>query len=493
MASSVLGDWRGQAIYANMYSNMKHAHGPVSEIAVLLITTIATFMVPVMTSGINIALPTIGRDFNLDVVTLGWVTTTFQLASAALLLPVGRIADLYGRKRVFAVGSIIFAVGCFLAAVSISGPILLVSRAIQGIGGGAVFSTAIVLLISTFSPGERGRALGINTATAYLGLSTGPFLGGLLTHYIGWRSIFLLGFVLSLVVIVATFWKLRGELSPVEKGNLDLGGSVIYTLALVATMYGLTILPGVRGIGLIAAGIAGGLVFFWWETRTKEPILNLGLFRGNAGFTFSNLAALINYSGTWAVSFLLSLYLQYNKGFDPQTAGIILVCNPVIQAIFSPITGRLSDRIEPRILASLGMAVSTLGIGLLALLNESTSIGYLLGCLAFLGFGFALFSSPNTNAIMSSADRRSYGVASAILATSRQVGMLLSMATAMLVFGATIGPVEITKENAPALLRGEHITFIIFTILSFSAIFASLARGNIHKNPHQRPVAGTKS
>jgi MFS family permease len=212
----------------------------------------------------------------------------------------------------------------------------------------------------------------------------------------------------------------------------------------------------------------------------------MNMFRNNRGYTFSNLAALVNYSGTWAISFLMSLYLQYIKEFDPQMAGIILITSPAVQAIFSPVFGRLSDRVEPRILASIGMAVTAAGIGLLAFITRETSIPYIIISLVIVGFGFALFSSPNTNAIMSSADRQFYGVASATLATSRQLGMMVSMAIVWVVFAVVIGRVEITPEYHDAFIRSTRIALMISALLCATAILFSLARGNIR--PDSRKI-----
>jgi len=213
------------------------------------------------------------------------------------------------------------------------------------------------------------------------------------------------------------------------------------------------------------------------------------MFRHNRGFTFSNLAALVNYSGTWAVAFLLSLYLQYARGLDAETAGLILISSPAVQAIFSPLAGRLSDRVEPRVLASAGMAITGVGIGMLAFITATTSTIYIIICLVLLGFGFALFSSPNTNAVMSSADQRYYGIASATLATMRQMGMMVSMGIVWIVFGLVIGRVEITPEYYPALVKSVRLVFLICAVLCFGAIFFSMARGNIHKSGATESVA----
>ncbi len=451
---------------------------------VLLVTTLASFFMTFMGSAINIALPRIGAEFDMDVITLGWISTSYMLASAALLVPFGRIADIKGRNKIFILGTFIFFLGSLLSAISISGVMLLIARAVQGIGGSAIFATSVAILTSSFPLEERGKVLGINTASVYLGLSLGPVLGGLLTHYAGWKSIFLVSSITSVIIIIGALWKLR-ESADQQPGKFDVTGSIIYMLALVLVMYGVSQLPDTLSFWFIGIGIVAAALFFWWVQRTEHPLINIGMFKNNRGYTFSNLAALVNYSGTWAISFLLSLYLQYIKGFDPRMAGFILITSPAVQAVFSPVFGKLSDRVEPRILASAGMAVTALGIGLLAFVNQDTAIAYIVVSLVIVGFGFALFSSPNTNAIMSSADRQFYGVASATLATMRQLGMMVSMAIVWVVFAIIIGRVEITSQTVeyhPAFIRSVRITFLISALLCACAIFFSMARGNIRPN-----------
>ena len=446
---------------------------------VLLIATMASFLTPFMSSSINIALPSIGREFAMDAILLSWVATAYPLAAAVALIPFGRIADIHGRKKIFTYGILIYTVSCLLAAISTSAIMLISFRILQGIGGAMIFGTGVAILISVFPVGERGKVLGINVAAVYLGHSLGPVLGGLLTHHFGWRSIFLANVPLGLIAITSIFWKLKGEWAEAKGEKFDLGGSIIYGLSLVAIMYGLSLLPGMSGVWAIVIGILGILIFIRWETKTASPILHMSLFKNNTVFAFSNLAELIIYSAIFAVAFLLSLYLQYTKGLSPQNAGLILVSMPVMQAIFSPLAGRLSDRIEPRIIASVGMGLTTIGLVLLIFLDQNTAIEFILVSLIFLGFGLALFSSPNTNAAMSSVDKRFYGVGSATLATMRQIGMMLSMGIVMLIFATFIGRVEITPEYYPAFVSGLKIAFVIFATLCFGGIFVSLARGKI--------------
>ena len=453
--------------------------GNTSKKVVLLVATMASFLTPFMGSSVNIALPSIGKEFALNAIVLSWVATSYLLAAAAFLVPFGRMADIYGRKRIFAYGILVYTVSSLLSAISTSAIMLISFRVLQGIGGAMIFGTGVAILISAFPVGERGRALGINVAAVYLGLSLGPFLGGFLTQHFGWRSIFFANVPLGAMIIAFTFWKLKGEWAEGKGERFDLVGSVVYGLALMAIMYGFSVLPALWGAWVILAGILGILAFIRWEMKAKSPVLNINLFKNNAIFAFSSLAALINYSATFAVGFLLSLYLQNTKGFSPQNAGLILVSQPAVMAIVSPFAGRLSDRLEPRMVASMGMALTTIALVLFTFLSQNTQIGFIIVSLIVLGLGLALFSSPNTNAVMSSVEKRFYGVGSGTLATMRLVGQMLSMGIAMLLLAIYVGRVQITPEYSSEFVSSLKIAFVIFAALCFGGIFASFARGKM--------------
>jgi EmrB/QacA subfamily drug resistance transporter len=447
--------------------------------AALTVATLTSFLTPFMGSSVNIALPTIGREFAMDAVFLSWIATAFLLSAAMFLVPFGRIADIYGRKKIFLYGILIYALSSLLSAIAPSAGWLLGFRILQGVGSSMIFGTSIAILTSVYPVGERGRVLGISVAAVYLGLSLGPFLGGFLTQHLGWRSIFLLNVPLSLIVIAVTLWKLKGEWAQAKGEKFDFYGSAIYAVTLPALMYGFSLLPSLNGVWLIAVGLLGFFAFVIFESKTQSPVVDMSLFRKNRVFAFSSLAALINYGATFAVGFLLSLYLQYTKGLAPQHAGIILVSQPVVMALFSPLAGRLSDRIEPRVVASTGMSFTTVGLFLFTFLTQNTSAAYVIACLVVVGFGLALFSSPNTNAIMSSVEKRSYGVAAATVGTMRLTGQMLSMGITMLIFAVFIGRAEITPEKYPQFLQSARTAFMIFTVICFGGIFASLARGDV--------------
>jgi EmrB/QacA subfamily drug resistance transporter len=453
----------------------------VSKKAALWTSAMGAFLTPFMGSSINIALPEIGRTFAMGAIALGWVATSFLVTSAMCLVPFGRLADIHGRKRIFTYGIVVYTLSSLLAALSTSATFLIAARAVQGVGGAMIFGTGMAILTSVFPIHERGRALGINVAAVYLGLSLGPFFGGLLTQYLGWRSVFLINVPLGLVTLFAIAWKLKGEWAEARGERFDWIGSVIYSLSLVTLMYGLSRLPAGVGGWLLIAGLIGLGGFAIWEAKTRSPILDVNLFRHNQVFALSNLAALINYSATFAVGFLLSLFLQSIKGLSPQSTGLIMVAQPAVQAAFSPLAGQLSDRVEPRVVASMGMAFTVIGLSLLTFLSATTALVLIVADLMLLGFGFALFSSPNTNAIMSSVDRRFYGIASGTLGTMRLIGQMFSMGITMLVFALYLGQAPITAESSPLFLRSERTIFTIFALLCFGGIFASLGRGRVHE------------
>lgn len=458
----------------------------------LIIAALNSFITPFMGSSINIALPAIEKDFHVDAVLLSWIATAYLLAVAVSLVPFGRLADIYGRKKIFTSGVLLFTISSFLCAVSFSTPMLIVFRIFQGVGNAMVFATGMAILVSVYPPQERGKVLGINVAAVYIGLSAGPFLGGILTQYFTWRSIFLVTIPICLFILILIFWRLKGEWADAKGEKFDLFGAFIYAVAVVGILYGLTLLPSFRSLWVILIGILGLFVFIKWELKEKSPVFQVRLFTTNRVFAFSSLAALINYSATFALTFLLSLYLQHIKALSPQLAGLVLIAQPVVMAMLSPSAGKLSDRIEPGIVATLGMALTTVGLFLLTFLEMDTSLVYIVGCLVLLGFGFALFSSPNTNAILSSVEKRFFGIASGTVGTMRALGMMVSMGIATVVFSIFIGRIQITPEHYPVLIKSIKVAFVIFAIFCFGGIFASLVRGKLRGGQPQPTQAGSR-
>ncbi len=443
----------------------------------LLITSIAVFLIAFMIPALNVALPRIGQEFNADAILLNWIVTAYVVTIAVFSIPFGRIADIIGIKKIFGIGLIIYTLTSALIMCSSSSFILVTGRALQGVGGAMILVSSLALITAIYPACERGRALGISLACISVGSSAGPYLGGLLTENLGWRSIF--GFVIpfGLILAMLLFWRIKGEWAAARGEKFDLTGSIIFAITITFLMYGFSILPDVLGGVFIFAGLLGLVAFFKWESRTYVPVLNVNVFRNNRPFVFSNLTALINFSAVAAMVYFLSLYLQYIKGLSPAQAGLILIAQPVLQAILSPFAGILSEKIEPRIVATMGMALTFGGLLSFVFLTKDSSIWPIIVALIVLGAGFALFLSPNTNAIMSSVSPQFYGIASATMSTMISMGNMLSMGITMVVMALVIGRVEITSESYPAFITSTRVAFGIFSFLCFSGIFVSLFRG----------------
>lgn len=444
---------------------------------ILWTMTAASFLTPFNGGTVNVTLPIIAREMGMGAVTLNWINLSYLLAAAVLLIPFGRMGDLWGRKKIFLCGLIFFTLASAALALSPTPLWLLLFRALQGLAGAMTFATGLPILIAAFPEEERGRAIGINVAGVYLGLTAGPLLGGLICQHWGWRAVFACNVPLCLTVLFLVWRKLPADRAAAEKTGLDLGGGALYAAGLLLLLVGFSRLPQPSGWHLGLAGAALLAVFLLWELKAAAPILDIRLFAGNRRFVFSNVAALINYSATFAVVFLLSLYLQYIKGLSPQQAGLTLAVQPAVQALFSPLSGRLSDKVEPRYLASSGMILTALGLCGLRFLQMDTPLWFVLISLAITGLSFALFSSPNTREVISAVDPAQHGLASGTLSTMRLSGQMASMAAVTLIFALFLGQQPIGAHNHRQLLAGTRAALTLFTCLCLGGVLTSLARG----------------
>lgn len=444
---------------------------------VLLIAVLASFSTPFTLSALNVALPAMADSLQLDARGLGWVSLSFLLASAALLVPMGRLADIFGRKRLFTVGFAIFTAASLACGLAATRWEFFAARVLQGAGSAMIFGTAVAILTSVFPPERRGKALGWVSAAVYTGLSLGPPAGGLLADLLSWRAIFLVNVPLGLLVLWLVRRGLAGaEWRGAEGEKFDLPGASLYAGSLGLLMYGLSSAGEAAGPALAAAGAAGLFFFLRREARAQHPILNAALFLRNRVFAFSNLAAFLNYSATFAAGFLLSLYLQYHEGLSPRQAGALLALQPVLMALFSPWAGRLSDRRDPGVIASAGMALTAAGIACFAVTAAGLPLWRIAAGLGVTGLGLALFAAPNTNAVMGSVDRAQYSVASATLGTMRLTGQMFSMAAVMLLFSLLMGRVRLDAAGAGALVPVMNAAVALFSALCAAGVLASLKR-----------------
>jgi MFS family permease len=451
--------------------------------ATIIVTINTSFLTTFTASSVNLAVPAIAAQFHSSAAMIGWIITGYMLAATSLSVPFGRIADLTGRKRILITGILLFSLFSGACALAPSVEILTALRIAQGMGGAMIFSTNIAILVDAFPPNMHGKVLGYSVASTYTGLSAGPVLGGLLNHYFGWHSIFVvtaaLGFTAFLVALLnlpAT--KPAAAENPTSgPGRYDAPGICLYVCMVLCLMYGFSALTEVFFAKfLIPASFILGIFFVRRERKIASPIVEVRLFASNLSFSLSNLATLLNYGATFAIGYFMSIYLQVVLGMSSQNAGFVLISQPLIMALLSPYAGRLSDRISPFKLASVGMGLCAAGLLLFSFISVSFPFPLIVGGLVVVGVGFGLFSSPNTNAIMSLVPRRDYGVTSSILATMRGMGNTTSMAIITLVISAHMGAASFAEAPPALLIATMRTGFIVFTVVCIIGVFCSMRR-----------------
>ncbi len=445
----------------------------------------ASFVTPFLGSSINVALPAIADEFSLDAVTSGWYNTSYFLAAAMFMLQSARLGDIYGRRKFYLAGLLLIAITSLGMLFAVSTNQLLLLRFSQGIGGALIFGTSHAIMASIFPPEMRGRALGLNVTAIYLGMTCGPFLGGLLTHQLGWRSLFILAGGMSLAAVLLFNRYIRGEWRDADGEDFDWWGSLWVAVALAALVIGSGQLPQPGSFMLLIIGLVVGLIFLRQQLQTHSPLLDLKLFTHNRGVSTAAGSAFLMYCGTFGVVFLLSLYLQYNLGLDPQQAGLVLVVQPIAQVCFAALAGRLSDRFDPRYLTSGGLICTAVGIALTMLVGQPGSMIYVSLGLGLTGIGIASFSAPNTHAAMSAVSRRQLGVTSGILQTARLCGQMISLGVPIMLFSILLGQnVNLTDTEPGALHRALVIAFSLFVAVNLMAALVSWMRPPTLKGNH---------
>lgn len=450
---------------------------PPGQTYILWVMLVVSFTITFASSSINLALPDIALEFNSKATLLGWTITGYTLANAVFAVPFGRIADLTGRRRIFLIGVLILTIVSIACIFAWSVQALIILRIIQGVGAAMVFCTNQAILISTFPPEKRGKILGYSTASIYTGLSTGPIIGGLMNHYWGWKSIFIFISVITVTILIIAIKKLPKLESPSQEGSFDKAGNILYVLMISCIMYGFsTFTESLWSKLLLAAGLVLVGFFISHELKCASPIMDVGLFARNKGYGFSNLVALLNYGATFALGYLMSIYLQVVMGYDSQISGLILIIQPLFMAVLSPFTGRLSDRVSAFKLSSFGMALCALALFSFTFISTDYALIRIIISLVIMGIGIAFFSTPNTNAVMSCVSQKDYGVASSTLATMRSIGQTSSMTIITLVVAVKMGSAAFAEVPAELLVSTMRIGFAIFTILCVIGVFVSLLR-----------------
>ncbi len=444
---------------------------------ILITIFFSSFLTAFSTYTTVISARVIGIELGMDVVTIGWVSTIFILAAVMFQIPFGKIGDLFGRKRLFLSGVIIFTISSILLALVDSSITFIIFRFTQGLGAALIFATSNAILTASYPPNQRGKVIGMSVTGVYIGLTLSPLLGGIMTQNLGWRSQFWFNVPFGLLIFLLVLFKVKGEWKGEKREKIDYFGSIIYASFLFFLIFAFSLLPGILGYIFILMSILGATIFYFWEKRITNPMLNLNLFKNNRYFSFSCIVSIFFYISTIALALLMSLFMQYLKGMSPQEAGYILLVQPLMQAIFSPIAGRLSDKIETRKIVSLGVFFVIIGIIPLIFLNPSYSIYLIAISFGIIGLGTALFSSPNIRAIMSSVPKSSLGIAAGLEGTMRTIGQTLSFGVSTIVFAVIIGDVVIIPTYYPHFITSARVICIIFSILALVSLTFSILRG----------------
>ena len=452
---------------------------PEAQRAALVMVVANSFAQPLMLSSVTVALPSIANDLALNAVTLSWIPLAFLLSSASTVLSFGRLADMFGRKRIFVLGALGSMLSSLLLALAPNGPMLIGLRVLQGISAAMLYATQAAIVTSVYPPERRGQALGMIASGVYFGLTAGPLLGGWLVEHFGWRYAFVVHLPLTASVLLFALPRVSGDWAAPERGSFDWRGALTYAGGIVALIGGATALHGALGAALLAVGV-GLIAWFVREQRRRtHPLFEVNLFYTNRVFALSSLAALLMYTTTFSVPVLASLHLQYLKGLSATAAGLVMFAQPLVVALMSPLVGRLSDRVEPRVLATAGVLVTGLGLLALATLGAGDGLGRVAASLGLTGLGFSLFAVTNVSAIMGAIGRGQQGAASSAVAAMRVLGQVCSMGLVAMAFSFTMGDAAIQAETYPALARALSISFGFAAALCVPCALCSLARGEL--------------
>lgn len=437
-----------------------------TERRIIASISLVSFAGPFLSTALTIAIPSMAAEFAVLPNTLSRIVTVFLIAAAACLLPFGKISDIYGRRRIYTKAVLLFAFSTGSAIIAPSLAWLLLCYVLQGMSLAAIYVSYMPLLLTTTTPEHQGKCLGFAVSLTYCGLSSGPVLGGVLTQFAGWRSIF---FLVCLLIVSSYFFirPVREEWYGKCAPYVNLASAALSIPGIVLFLYGLSVNSPLLWVGLVFL-----IIFLIHESKSYHPILPIHIFR-NLTFSMSSLAAFIQYSATYAVSFLMSLYAQLVLGLTPARTGLLLLVQPLCMALLSTKTGAISDTYGSRLIASCGLVCTVIGLSGFAL-SATPSLPITILLLCCIGTGSSLFGAPNNSAIMGSVTPQFHGLTSSILALARNLGQAVSMALVTLIL---TGNAAVLSPYSTAVIATLHTAFTIFAVLCTLAVIASLARG----------------
>lgn len=442
---------------------------------------------------IVIALPSIASELHTSLITLVWIAIGYWVVTASVLLTFGRLADMFGRVKLYNIGFALFTIGSTLCCVSQTGEQLIVFRVVQALGAAFLFSNSSAILTDVFPENERGRALGLNQISIVVGSVIGLTLGGFLTSYLGWRSIFWINIPIGLFATVWSYAKLR-ELGTIRKEKIDWFGNATLSGGMVLLLVGITfgsfqIIDAITSILVILGGAALLALFYLVEKKVSQPMFDLSLFKIKL-FASSNMAIFLNALARGAFTLVMVFYLQGpSMRLDPLNAGIYLIPVSLALAIFAPVSGWLYDKLKLQIFTPIGLIVSAVGFLMLAGIGETTSFYESIMPLVLVGAGMGIFASPNRATIMSSVPSHRRGVAAGISTTLVMTGSAFSIGLVFLVFTqvmpldaaqsiftGSFDALNITDMEVDKFMISVHIIFFVSAIIMAISVIPSIVK-----------------
>ncbi|WP_405271648.1 MFS transporter [Methanobrevibacter sp.] len=444
-----------------------------SESYVVFVSFITSFFAVFLSAGIVLGVPSIADEFAMNNVVQNWIPTIALLVVAVFTLPAGQISGKYGVKKSLIIGVLIFIFASLGACLSFTTEIFLLFRVVQGIGMAFLNVSAMAMVVQAINPQNRGKALGFTVTGIYLAGSLSPVLCGFLVYNLGWRAMFYFVIPFLVLCLILMLLKIPGEWKTYEKDKIDSIGYLIYGIGILLFIYGFTNLMNTVGWVCVIIGLCLLIIFAYYELNVESPAFNMGLFK-NMKFTSSNIAALCSYLAIAAITTILNYHFQYVRNWDAQLTGIMLIITPIIMALIAPNAGKLSDKIHPQKLAAFGMSIATVTLLILLFLDANTPIYLIVVAMILQGVGMGLFTTPNTNAIMSSVPPKETPNASAAQSAMRTIGQTMSLGLLTLVFAWIMGSLKLSSEHADLIVQCSQIVCMICTVVCIVAIFASL-------------------
>jgi len=447
----------------------------------MLVVSIGTFMATLDASIVNLALPILRNYFNTDIATTEWVMLSYLLTITTLLLTLGRLSDMYGRKPMFMAGLLIFTLGSGLCSLSATAGQLIAFRVVQGLGAAMLMANSLSIITDVFPHTERGKALGLMGTVVSIGYITGPALGGFLIGWVGWQSIFYINIPIGLFGTVYAWKTLKSDQLHCGQ-KFDIKGAILMFLSIISLVLAITrgqVLgwgsPAIIGLSLLFAVFLVGFVMV--EKRADQPMVELSLFR-NSPFSASNASGFLSFTALFAVILLMPFYMEEILGYSPEHMGMAFVAVPLVMALVAPVSGWISDKTNSFLLSSLGMAISCLALFLLGNLDQDAAFLDIVIRMGMLGLGMGLFQSPNNSIVMGSVPKERLGIAGGMLAMVRNLGMVTGIAISGAVFTNGLQSNQaLGLAYEAAFLGGFHDAFMVAAVICSVGIITSLMRG----------------